>query len=159
MDTSDKQWMFGGALAVMAASSAVFFSGMPSELVPIPTHILILAWVLSYASIFVLPIVYVVVFKLLHKKDNFGKIILGLSIVFALLSIIYFIFSWEYGIKWQGEFHTHIVAVINAIGFFVLGILAIVGLRKESIKLQYTANLFLFLLLSWCVFPVLGELP
>jgi hypothetical protein len=159
MDTVDKKWMFIGAVAIAAVSSLLFTAGIMNPLVPMPLHMVILAWTLSYGLIVVMPLIYMIEFKSLCSRNAFGKIILAAALSFAILSILYFWGSWEYGIKYQGEAHTRIVAVENIVGFLALVILAYFGMRNNSKLLQYSANLLLFLLLSWCAFPYLGEMP
>lgn len=159
IDAVDKKWMFIGAVAIAAVSSLLLTVGVMNPLVPMPLYLVILAWTISYGFIMVLPLIYVIEFKLLSKRNNFGNILLIASLLFSVLGVLYFWSSWEYGVKYQGESHTRIVAVENIIGFLGLVILSYIGMSKESKVLQYSANLFLFLLLSWCAFPYLGELP
>lgn len=159
MDAIDRNWMIFGAVAIAAISSLLFTVGVMNPFVPMPRHLVILAWILSYGFLLVMPAVYLLVFNFLRKKGNFGWGVFIAALVLSFLSIFYFSGSWEYGVKYQGEAHTKIVAVENFVGFIGLLVLAYFGGRNKSKNLQYSANLFLFLLLSWCAFPYLGELP
>jgi len=108
--------------------------------------------------VIVMPLIYLVELKLLSARTNFGVLVLIIASLFSVLGIVYFWGSWGYGVKYQGEVHTRIVAAENIVGFIILFALAYLGMRRKSKVLQYSANLFLFLLLSWCAFPYLAEL-
>ena len=151
--------MIGGALILFALSALLFTVPAMTPWVPIPFYMVLLVWTFSYASLVVLPLIYAAEFYLLSGKANFGKIVLTASLVLSALSILYFLASWEYGLKHQGELHTRIVAVENVVGFLALSSLSILGLLRASKTLQRAANLLLFVLLTWCAFPYLGELP
>lgn len=159
METTDKIWMFSGAVVIAAVASLLFSVGVMNPFVPMPFYMVMLAWMLSYSFIFVIPIIYLIEFKLLSDKNNFGKIILIAALLFSTLSLLYFWASWEYGIKYQGELHTKIVAIENIVGFSSLLVMAYIGIIKKSKIMQCSANLYLFFLLTWCAFPYLGELP
>ena len=151
--------MLLGAVAIVIVSLPLFKSGSMTPFVPMPLHMVIMGWVLSYASLLVLPLIYVTEVKLLGRIKIFGQIVFIIILAFAAISIWYFLVAWDYGIQWQGKSHTIIVAIENFVSFIFLFILAYLGIIKKSKKLQYAANLLLFLTLSWCAFPYLGELP
>ncbi len=155
----DTKWMFVGAAAIATVSSLLFSVGVMNPLVPMPFYLVMLAWILSYGFVVVLPLVYLIEFKLLSKRENLGVLVLIIASLFSVLSIIYFWGFWEYGVKYQGKMHTQVVAAENIVDFIALVVLAYLGMSRKSKVLQYSANLLLFLLLSWCAFPYLGELP
>jgi hypothetical protein len=159
MDAIDRNWMIFGVVAIATVSSLIFTVGVMTPFVPMPLYLFLLAWLLSYGFLLVMPAVYLLVFKFLRNKRSFGWGVFIATLVFSVLSIFYFSWSWEYGVKYQGEVHTKIVAVENIVGFIGLLVVAYLGIRNNSKVLQYSANLYLFLLLSWCAFPYLGELP
>lgn len=159
MDTIDRNWLIFGAAAIAAVSSLFLTADVMNPFVPMPLYLVILAWVLSYGFLLVMPAIYLIEFNFLRKKQNCGKGVLVAAFVFFVFSIFYFLVSWEYGVKYQGETHTKIVAALNLMGFIGLLVVAYLGVKKNSKILQYSANLYLFLLLSWCAFPYLGELP
>lgn len=158
MNALEKKWMIVGAIIIFIISLPLFITITMSPLVPMPFYLIFLALFMSYGFILVLPLIYIIEFKLLYNKRNFGKIVLVKALIFAILNIYYIWASWEYGIAYQGELHTIIVTIENAICFLCLIILAYLAVLKNLKKLQYFANLFLFLLLSWCAFPYLGEM-
>ncbi len=94
--------------------------------------------------------------------DNKSKFGIGLIIacsIMAALNVWWFITGWDYGYKYQGPVHTKIVAIENIIGFGFVLLLSVWALIKNNKSGLYIANIGLFILLSWCAFPYLGELP
>ncbi|MBI5589479.1 MAG: hypothetical protein HY881_03240 [Deltaproteobacteria bacterium] len=159
MTSIDKKWMLFGAIAIAVVSSLLFTVSIMNPLVPTPFYLLILAWIISYGIIAVLPLIYLAEYWFLSRKNGFGKITLISAVLLSILSFIYFWVAWEYGLKYQGELHTQLVAAENGIGFLILLTVAYKGVKANSKPIQYSANLFMFLLLAWCAFPYLGELP
>ena len=159
MQNFELKWMIGGGVAIFCLSSLLFLVGVMNPFVPMPLYMVVMAWILSYGFLAVMPTIYILEFKLLSKRSYFGRIVLISALSFAALNAYYFTQAWGYGYKYQGEFHTKIVAVENFVGFVVLVVMAYFGMSKNSKKLQNSANLLLFLLLSWCAFPYLGEMP
>jgi len=159
MEISQKQWMYGGATILAALSAAIVLASAPNVWLPSPIPIVIVAFVTLILFPFVTPAFYVLVVKLLSPSKHFTKIVLGLVVFIGVFNILYFHSSWEYGIKYQGQVHTNIVAIENLIGFGLVLALAVFALVKKSRQLANTANFLLFVLLSWCAFPYLGELP
>ncbi|CAB5495870.1 hypothetical protein THERMOT_1042 [Bathymodiolus thermophilus thioautotrophic gill symbiont] len=158
MKTIDKIWMFFGAVAMAIVASFLFLVDSMSPFVPMPFYMLILAWVLPYGFVIVImPAIYLIEFKLLSHKKNFGKIILVAASLLFILNILYFWATWEYGALYQGELHVKIIAIENTVGFLSLLLIAYLGIKKDSKIIQYSANLYLLLLLTWCAFPYFGE--
>ncbi len=154
-----KQWMYGGAIILAAVSGTIVLGGVPNVWTPMPFPIVLVAILTLVLFPFVTPVLYMLVLKFLSPSIHFAKIVLGLVATFAFLNTLYFKSSWDYGVKYQGLEHTRIVAMENAIGFGLLTVVAVIALVTDSRKLAYAANLLLFVLLSWCAFPYLGELP
>ena len=159
MDLSHKQWMYGGAVLLAAVSGAIVLGGVPNVWVPMPLPIVIVAFTTLILFPFVTPALYLLVLKLSSSSAHFTKIILALVVILGALNIMYFQSAWEYGVKYQGPEHTKIVAIENLVGFGVTLAISVIALAKGSRSLAYIGNLILFILLSWCAFPYLGELP
>ncbi|MEY4667573.1 MAG: hypothetical protein RL518_272 [Pseudomonadota bacterium] len=151
--------MYGGAALLAAISGAILLADVPSVWVPMPLPIMLAAIITLKISLIVTPVLYLVVVKLSSQSTHFAKIVLALVAVLGALNIIYFQNAWEYGVTYQGPEHTRIVAIENMMGFGAALGMAFVATAKKSSSLAYSANLFLFVLLSWCAFPWLGELP
>ena len=152
-------WKYGGALALLGSSSIMVTSGAMTAWNPMPVYLVIAAWLFSLGYVFVLPVLYLTEFTLIGRSFHFGKMLIVIITMASGLNILYFVSVWGYGIQWQGTNHTIIVALENAIGFSVALCAAFWGHYHKSLSAQYAANLLLFLLLSWCAFPYLGELP
>ncbi len=157
--STDQKWLILGVLAVTVTSSLVFIGEPIRVLAPAPFYMMMLAWSMPYGYIVVMSIIYVIEFSLIRNRKNFGTFILILAIFFSVLDIWYFYGAWEFGVEYQGYTYTKIVAIGNMVGFASLVILSYLGVKTKSRTLQHSANLFLFLLLSWYAFPYLGELP
>jgi len=158
MKSYELKWMVGGGVAILGVSLSLLSVGVMNPFVPMPIYMVVLAWTLSYGFLAVMPVIYLLEFKLLNRRTNFGKVVLISAIFFSALNAYYFSQAWDYGYDYQGEFHTRVVAAENLVGFTSLVGLAYFGISMNSKMLQNSANLLLFLLLSWCAFPYLGEL-
>ncbi len=157
--TSKILWLAAGTLVLAILSGLMLSVGVMTPLVPMPMHQVLLAWILGYGFIIVLPLCYLISLPLLWRLKAFGNIVIFSALIFASLSVVWFSSSWEFGQKYQGLVHTRIVAIENAIGIAAVLFLAIVGLVRESLHLQTAAYFLIFVMLSWCAFPYLGELP
>lgn len=153
------KWMYGGAILIGLLSSLILTVATMNPFAPAPFYQVILAWIISTFFILVMPIIYLLEMKFISQSKYFTKIVISLIIIFALLDITYFWGSWEHGYQYQGPFHTQIVALENIIGFSSTLAISIWALKNKSIIATYIANFLLFVLLSWCAFPYLGELP
>ena len=75
-----------------------------------------------------------------------------------VLSVAYFVASWEYGTKYQGLLHTIVLSLFNTA--FALTCLLLwrsnQGLPRKAKVEAYHGILFCWL--AWCAFPILGEL-
>jgi hypothetical protein len=159
MELSQKQWMYGGAALLAAISGAIVFGGVPNVWLPMPLPVMLVAFITSILFPFVTPALYLLMVKLSSHSIHFAKIVLVLVAVLGAFNIMYFQNAWEYGVEYQGPEHTRIVAIENIIGFSIALVMAVVAVAKKSSHLAHIANLILFMLLSWCAFPYLGELP
>ena len=159
MELSQKQWMYGGAILLAAVSATIVLGGVPNVWVPMPLPIVIVAFITLVLFPFITPALYLLVLKFLSPSHHFDKIVLGLIIVLGVLNTMYFQGSWDYGVKYQGQEHTKIVAIENIVGFSISLVIALAAFLKKSKPLALSANLLLFVVLSWCAFPYLGELP
>jgi len=159
MNFSQNKLTYGGAGLLAAVSALILLSGVPSVWVPMPLPIVLVAFLTTILFPFVTPALYMLVLTFLSPSKYFCKIVLALVIILGALNILYFQIAWEYGVRYQGPEHTRIVAIENAVGFSVVMVIAVISLAKKSRRLAFVANIFLFLLLSWCAFPYFGELP
>jgi hypothetical protein len=153
-----------GFSLVVPASLGLLISGAPTVLCPFPTVTILPAMALSG-----LWKVAVIVPSLLFFGWNTGllrgdaavpKRSYRLLLVLLLLSVGYFVASWQYGLEYQGLAHTRAVCGIN-----VAWAIALVAGFSWSwrVRPSFGLNLFLhwllFAWLAWYAFPYLGELP
>ncbi|WP_152528886.1 hypothetical protein [Rhodoferax saidenbachensis] len=164
MEVSKDHWRHGGAALLFGVSSLifagpVFTGGVMSVWVPMPIHLVVLAWTTLVLFVFLTPGLYLLTLKFAANSRHFPIVVLGLITAVATLNSLYFYGSWEYGTRYQGIFHTQVVASENTIGFAVALLISVWGVVRKSPFATYLANLLLFVLLSWCAFPYLGEFP
>lgn len=158
-DISEKQWKYGGAALLLAVSSLIIFSRVMSIWVPMPVYLVILAWITAFLYMLFTPGIYLLLLKYFYSSSKLSAVTITLVIIMSLLNAWYFYGSWGYGEKYQGVEHTKIVAIENMLGFGVVLILSVWAHIKKVRSGTYAANLLLFVLLSWCAFPYLGEMP
>ena len=152
-------WMYGGSLLLVFIASSNLFAGLMSPLFPMPFYQVMLLWIIPYLVMFFVPAFYLLEVKLISKSPNFINIVNVLIVVFCILNVLYFWASWDFGYQYQGEYHTRIVALENFIGFTIALVMSIWSIKNKSSTAAYIANFTLFVLLSWCAFPYLGEIP
>jgi hypothetical protein len=95
----------------------------------------------------------------LWKSASFGTTVLVFDVAVALLSVLWFHGSWEYGYEFQGPQHTRVVALENVLVLSMALALAIAGRARRSQVVVASSYLVLFASLAWCAFPYLGEAP
>lgn len=159
MEITANLWRYGGAALLAAVSSLIFTVGIMNVWVPMPLHLVLVAWAAHVLAVLLTPALYLLTLKLSSNSSRFPQSVCILIAVFAALSVWYFHGSWSYGVQYQGAAHTRVVAAENIVGFGVALSISLWSLVRKSPPATYLANLFLFTLLSWCAFPYLGELP
>jgi len=158
MGKTEKKWMYTGALMLVVTTlTPAFIETNHSPFAPFPIYLMIFARVLSFGYFLVMPALYILCFWLLNEKSFFGLFVFLTSLVVTILGVWFFIELWPYGLKYQGQRHTEIVAIENAIGFFIQILISFFGFISKSKTMQSFSLIFLFFLLSWCAFPYLGE--
>ncbi|ATW02375.1 hypothetical protein [Sphingorhabdus sp. YGSMI21] len=157
--TSDENiWTYGGAIALALLSGFTVMQGV-TVYAPLPFYIILLAWIIPPLAILLTPFCYFMVVYLGTKSPRFSIYILILCLMFGALNTWSIYSAWDYGIRYQGESHTQIVAIENIVGFAFVLVLATYAHLKKIQTATLLANFSLFALLSWCAFPYLGELP
>jgi len=159
MRTINIKWLYFGTISLTLISFLFISSGTMNPFIPTPFYMLFLGWIISYGVVFVFPLLYVINLKMIANNSNFAKITLIVSLVLSFLNLFYLLNSWEDGIVHQDLDYLKIVVVENIFGFSSLIVLAYFGIKRKNKEVQYFANLLVFILLAWCAFPYLGELP
>lgn len=152
-------WVAIGAFIAALAYVPVFLIGNPGPLSPLPIYALIIFFIAGHSSILVLPVLFTIQFLVLHQRHNFLKIQAVFLAVLWVLTPLYFWGSWDYGMRWMGEFHTFAVFAVHVLGLAVLSGLAWIGFQKKSSAFNNALNILSFFFLFWGGFPILGEMP
>ena len=82
-----------------------------------------------------------------------------LFLVLAVLSIVHYVRSWPYGLKYHGAYSTYFVGEVNFGSLTVLALLAIWGRRQPRYFVNYSFHVLLFIWFVSYWAPYLGELP
>ena len=152
-------WPVRGAIAVGVVCAVVFLIGGPSIIAPVPVYLLLLAWTISFVAVLVLPAIYFFSAYYGPRIQSYPIWVAALTLAIAGLDVWYFTEMWAYGIKWQGADYTYTMVALNILGFGTVGLIAAWAVLKNSMQAAKIAHFCLFVVLSWCAFPVLGELP
>jgi hypothetical protein len=157
-----------GLSLLIPASAGLLFDGAPMVLSPLPALTVLPAFLLSLvspqlfkAAVFV-PVIFFFAwnpraFRGDPKIPKRSYVLLALATV---LSLVWFVFSWNYGLEYQGALHTYVVCIVNIAW---VGFLWVMFTRTWKVGSSFKTNLFLhwmlFAWLAWYAFPYLGELP
>ena len=152
-------WMIGGALLVAGVSLLIAFGRVPSVYVPMPIYLVITAWIASYLYVVVTPSLYLIATHIICTWERAFPIMTAVYVGVAVLNVLYFRAAMDYGIQFQGEQHVEIVTVQNFVGCLNVITLAGFAWMDRSRQKMLIANLLFFVVMSWCAFPYLGELP
>jgi hypothetical protein len=97
--------------------------------------------------------------RLFRGQDKIPKRSIVLLGVLTVLSGVYFVDSWTYGMHYQGAHFTYGLCLANVGWLLLLWVAFVRGLRKSSFVNNLLAHWLLFAWLGWYAFPYLGELP
>jgi hypothetical protein len=115
---------------LVPASIGIFLSGVPTVFSPFPALTVILAlmlaqWHLEYAAVLILTLLFLMWNPQLFRGE--GKIPKRSYVLFtflAILTVVDFVVSWKWGLKYQGPPYTAIICSINIawVGFLGLAL-------------------------------------
>lgn len=155
-----------GFALVIPSSIGILLSNVQTVLCPFPLLMLLPAMLLgglhSWKVVIALPTLFFFIWQpgLFDGQAKIPKRSYWLFAVAAVLSIMYFVSSWKWGLEYQGANFTHSVCIINIVWVAFLGFTLAMNRRRAP---SYGFNLFLhwvlFAWLAWYAFPYLGELP
>ncbi len=158
---ANKRWLFGGAFLVALLVSldllSILIWGDFNVALPLPFYVYMLFFISPY-SLVIIPLSYLLIFQRNSKYQNFGDSVFAFTITVFLLNTFYFYYTWEVALKSQGKLYTYIVLSENVVGFLLLLFVSYLGSIKNLKNLQYLSYLLLYILLTWCAFPVFGTL-
>jgi hypothetical protein len=155
-----------GLALLIPASCGLLLTGVPTILCPLPLLTIIPAFLLSSWQLPYLATGVPVLLFFLWRPAFFrgapeiprrSYVLLGIVIV---LSIVYFISGWRFGLEYEGGKYTRAVLIVN-VGWAAVLVFAFVRTWKKGAA--FGTSLFvhwlLFAWLAWYAFPYLGELP
>jgi hypothetical protein len=97
---------------------------------------------------------------LFRGKSKLPKRSLWLLAIATILSVVWFVIGWTYGLQYQGPRYVYEVCVLNIAGLgFLTAAFFRCWKREPSFRLNLALHWLLFVWLSWYAFPYLGELP
>lgn len=155
---AQKTWLYLFAIILLAMSAFSILGSNRSPLNPLPFYFYFLVIFISYFSLFVMPVLYLAQIWLLNKAKRLSEIVLILTVGLAVLNFLHIVIAYKYGLVYRGSIYMHIVIFENIVIFLMAFSLAIYGLLKRSEFASNLAILFLFIALSWCAFPYVGEM-
>lgn len=79
--------------------------------------------------------------------------------VLTILTAVYFVGSWRYGLEYQGKRFTYGICALNAGWLVLLWTTFMWRGNKPSFVKNLILHWLLFTWLGWYAFPYLGELP
>jgi Ca2+/Na+ antiporter len=123
---------------VFRAGSLVIAFALGSLIVPI----LFIAW--SY--------------PLLKGQEQIPKRTKVMTMALIVLSAVFLVISWPYGIEYQGVKHTIIMYLFNFCFWYILFRIYRANTRQISFITNFLFHWITFAWLGWVAFPWLGEL-
>jgi hypothetical protein len=158
--------LISGLVLVIPATIGLFLTGVPTLLCPLPYLTVVPALLLSgmhlqYAAVLI-PVILFFAWNpgLFRGSSTIPKRTYILFVIAAVMSVIWFIPGWKYGLQYQGPTYTHYICVLNIA--WIAGIGVLLFLRRNhhpSFASNLAFHLLFFAWLGWYAFPYLGELP
>ena len=152
---------------VLLAWLGSFSSGIPSLTCPMPTVTVIPAFFLaslrSHPPFWLAILVPAILFfawnpGLLRGGLRVPRRSWVLLIALTVLSLAYFVGSWNYGYQYQGREHTVLMCAINGGWIVALWAMLYRSVNTSSFSANLLFHATLFAWLAWYAFPYLGEL-
>ena len=84
---------------------------------------------------------------------------LVLLLALTVLSAVWFVGSWKYGLEYQGRQYVYAICAINGVWLVALWMIIIGRAHRTSFCGNLLLHWLLFAWLGWYAFPYLGELP
>lgn len=148
----------GGLLLFIPAAQGYIF-GVPQPYAPFPLPFTFAILAFGFGAT-IIPSILFFVFchRLFTGNPKTSIYIFGIAIILGILSIVWFILSWDYGTHYQGFSHTLTVLILNCVVYLSSLFLLIWGKDRPSFPVAFTGQWLLFAWLTWVAFPWLGEL-
>jgi len=158
-----------GGLIVIAASCLTMIASYPKIYSPYSLSVVFPALIISsremgeavihlLSSIPILVLYLIFSIAFIKPTYKISKPTLSLAIVLVLLSVVFNIYGYKYGIKYQGMLHTVVMYVYNLVLLSLLSVAYFFNLKEPNSTNCLSFNTILFSWLGWVAFPWLGEL-
>ncbi len=153
--------LLSGIALLVLAFLGTFHTGVPTVCAPLPALIVIPSFILGIPALIVPSVLFFAWHPALFKGSNtFPKRTHVVFVALVVLSAVWFIIGWRFGLQYEGVRYTYIVCAVNVVWIAVLAALLWQCRRKN---ISFASNLLvhwvLFAWLAWWAFPYLGELP
>ena len=162
------KWVYAWAFVLILPLFLLIYASNSRPIVPFPIYTIMIYFLfaeigglsfLAYSGFVLSPLAYCISTYLLSRFKKYRNILIYIIGLVFLLNIIYILWIWRFGVNYHGYAYTIVPSVLSVVIFSAAMSISFYGLRRESIKLLFTANFLLFFALAWCAFPILGELP
>ena len=110
----------------------------------------------KFFSFFIIPIFFLIL-SFFMKKKHYSVFIFSLTTLSLVINFSWIIYSWPFGIEYQGYFFTIIMTIINFFCFFTIYVSILYFKKTRRVFYLYFATLLLLTTLSLFAFPWLGE--
>ena len=151
-----------GLSLILLAWIGLFSSGIPAVWCPMPLLTVLPAFALSPRIAIFGPMLFFFIWNLefvVSYQPSLPKRTISFLGVLSALTIVYFFFVWEDGLRYQGVEYTKTIVGINTLFLTGLWYAVIHACRRPSYRAILLTHWLLFVWLGWCAFPFLGELP
>ncbi len=150
-----------GFALLIPAWIGLFLRGFPTILCPMPALTVIPAFLLTNVGLYPIAVAVPVVFFLLwnpHLLRGRAEVPKRTYFLFAgiiVLSIIWFVGGWKFGLQYQGPRFIYSVCAINVLWISLLGLLFIRSWKRNpSFPSSLALHWLLFAWLAWYAFPL-----
>jgi hypothetical protein len=169
LDHAKKIWLttlLVGFSLFVPAWLGLFSAGSPTVICPLPALTVLPAFYLPFRALLkcvaLLPTVLFFIWNpgLFEGGEEIPQRSYALFVGSILLSVIWFLMGWSYGLRYQGPQYVHFIGSINVVWCVVIGAFMLIRWKKKpSFKASIVFHWMLFAWLGWYAFPYLGELP
>jgi hypothetical protein len=148
-------------LGLLIPASVGLLAGVPTVFCPLPALTVLPAFFLSWAAAIVPTLLFFAWNQgLFRGVANIPKRSYVLLATATVLSVIWFVGGWKYGLQFQGAHYTYAVCFANIAWLvFLWAMFGRSWKRESSFKTNLLLHWILFAWLAWYAFPYLGELP
>jgi hypothetical protein len=158
--------LIAGFFLLIPTTVGLFLTGVPTLLCPLPYLTIVPAFLLSagHSQVAAVAIPTIRFFAwnpgLFQRSSTIPKRTYALFVSAAVMSVIWFVGGWKYGLQYQGPTYTHYICALNIAWIAGLAVLLFLGRKRDpSFASNLVFHLLFFAWLGWCAFPYLGELP